>query len=188
MTHPDNFEHIYEKHKNRIYYYLQTLNIPYQLRDKFYAEGLYAMWVGFKNYDKSKGKLSTYLNYRIRFTMIDLIRRKERDNRATEKIKANQMINLHTGNRNRNRDQLLIHQTTPHIQDEKLWLDLKEKLTERQWKWIYYYIILDWPLKKIAEKERVTIEAVKGWAKMTRKKLRKDETFKKRLLNMIQIH
>lgn len=183
-----SFNDIYHQHKNRIHYYLHLLQIPYELRDEFYAEGMYALWLAYKQYNPKKGKLNTFLNYRIRFRMIDLIRQKEREKRTTEKMIQDQTITLHTGNRNRATDQPLIpSDTTIRIHDEQLWIDLKRKLTERQWKWVYYFIILDWPLKKIVEKENVTVEAVKGWAKMTRQKLRKDTTFKQQLKDAVQI-
>lgn len=58
MIEQETFTQIYRKHKSRIHYYLHTLQIPYQLRDEFYAEGMYAMWTAYKQYDQSKGKLS----------------------------------------------------------------------------------------------------------------------------------
>lgn len=186
MSSNNSFEHIYHQHKNRIYYYLHTLQIPYQLHDEFYAEGMYAMWLAYKRYDESKGKLSTYLNYRIRFTMIDLIRKKEREKETTEKMMKEKVINLHNGTRNRNNNQLLIPYNLPHIHDETLWLDIKKQLTARQWKWVYYFIVLDWPLRKIAEQENVTVDTVKGWAKMTRQKLRRNSDLKNRLREAIQ--
>lgn len=187
QTKQKSFEHIYEQHKNRIHYYLHLLHIPYELRDKFYAEGMYALWLAYKQFDSQQGNFTTFLNYRIRFRMIDLIRKKARGQQTKEQLIKNQKITLHTGNRNRATDQpLLSYDTTIHIRDEQLWIDLRNMLTDRQWKWVYYFIILDWPLKKIAETENVSIEAVKGWAKMTRQKLRKDKAFKKRLQQAIQ--
>lgn len=181
------FEHIFHQHKNRIYYYLHYLNIPYQLHDEFYAEGMVALWQAYEQYDSSKGNLTTFLNYQIRFKLIDLIRKKEREQRAIEKMRENEQIKQTTGNRNRGKNYpLLVHANTIKIHDESLWHELREKLTERQWKWVYYFIILDLSLREIADKENVTVDAVKGWAKMTRQTLRKDPTFKKRLLAVIQ--
>lgn len=186
MTVQYTFEHIYHQHKGRIYYYLHTLRIPVKLHDEFYAEGMYALWQAYEQYDCTKGELSTFLNYRIRFTMIDLIRKKERNKRVTEKIINEQKVILHQGNHNRNKGQLLFPNEEIQIQDDAIWLYLQKRLTKRQWKWIYYYIISDLSLKEIAHIENVSVEAVKGWAKTTRNKLRKDPTFKMKLLCAIQ--
>lgn len=180
-----SFNDVYNKHRDRIYYYLHTLQIPFQLRDEFYAEGMYAMWLAYEQYDETKGPLSTFLNYKIRFAMIDLIRKKEREREKTEQIIDQQITTIHTGNRKRHHDQLLLPDEQIQVKDKSLWVDLRRKLTNKQWKWVYYYIILDWPINKIANKEKVTVETVKGWAKMTRQKLRKDITFKKRLLGAV---
>lgn len=186
MTDQNTFEEIYYKHKGRIYYYLHSLHIPVKLHDEFYAEGMYALWQAFEQYDCTKGELSTFLNYRIRFKMIDLIRKKERNKRMTEKVITNQKIMLHQGNHNRNKGQLLLPNKEIQLHDKKIWRYVQKQLTERQWKWIYYYIILDLSLKEIAHKENVSVEAVKGWAKSTRNKLRKDPTFKTKLLCAIE--
>lgn len=45
-------------------------------------------------------------------------------------------------------------------------------MTEKQWDWVYYYVIHDMPLKEIAELKGVSVEAVKSWGKGARKKLR----------------
>lgn len=124
-------------------------------------------------------------NYRIRFRMIDLIRKIEREKHVEEKVIKEQTTKLHSGNKNRSKNQFLITSSQLKIKDNAIWHYVKNRLTVRQWKWVYYFIVLDKSLKEIAEIENVTIEAVKGWAKETRNKLRKDPTFKTKLLKTI---
>jgi|SRR5690625_2973819 len=175
-----SFDIVFHQHKKRIYYYLHQLNIPYKLHDEFYAEGLIALWEAYEQYDPSKGNLTTYLNYRIRFKMIDLIRKKERKKQAHESYLEAQKQILMTGNRDRGANfPLLDYTDSIDIRDEQFWQYIRNQLTDRQWKWVYYYVILGYSLREIAERENVTIEAVKGWAKMTRKKLKQDEVLKK---------
>ncbi|WP_405097313.1 sigma factor-like helix-turn-helix DNA-binding protein [Oceanobacillus sp. FSL H7-0719] len=55
--------------------------------------------------------------------------------------------------------------------------EVKAQLTAKQWDWVYYYIMLELPLKEIAEMKGVSVEAVKSWGKEARKKLRMGNTW-----------
>lgn len=58
------------------------------------------------------------------------------------------------------------------INNEELWQHVRNSLTKKQWKWIQYYILEGMTMKEIALKEDVSVEAVKGWAKEAKRKLR----------------
>ena len=59
------------------------------------------------------------------------------------------------------------------LDDPIPWRQLKSRLTEKQWKWVYYYILGDMSVRDIAIQENTTVEAVKGWGKQVRKKLKR---------------
>ncbi|MCM3739757.1 sigma-70 family RNA polymerase sigma factor [Oceanobacillus luteolus] len=167
------FEEIYEQNERRIHYHLHRLNIR-DHHQEFYQEGLIAMWSAYKNYQPDKGPLSTYFNYMIRNRLIDLIRKESRrlenEKLATSEDEgANDTATYHQVS-----ETTQSHITT-HLDsnmDDYMWKQIRNILTEKQWKWVRYYIIEDMTLKEIAENEGVSIEAVKSWAKEAKKKLR----------------
>lgn len=58
------------------------------------------------------------------------------------------------------------------MENEEMWQEVREVLTEKQWHWVYYHIIQGMKLKEIAEMKGVSVEAVKSWGKEARRKLR----------------
>ncbi|WP_449355166.1 hypothetical protein ACUL41_03275 [Virgibacillus natechei] len=60
--------------------------------------------------------------------------------------------------------------------------ELNSRLTTNQWKWMYYAVNEDMPIKAIAIQENTTADAVKSWGRQVRKKLRTDE-FRQLLTN-----
>ena len=168
------FEEILKQNERRIYYYIHKLNVkdPYQ---EFYQEGLVAMWNAYKTYHPDKGSLATYFNYMIRHRMIDLLRKKKREQQTDELIFQEEKQKIDLGNHTRKQDiSTLIHdQTDIPITDIYFWKHVKSNLTTNQWKWVYYYIIEDMTIKEITIIEGVSVEAVKSWGRQARKKLRK---------------
>ncbi|WP_087974846.1 sigma-70 family RNA polymerase sigma factor [Oceanobacillus rekensis] len=169
-----SFEEIFKQNERRIYYQMQRLGI-YDPSREFYMEGLYAMWVAYKKYQPDKGPLATYFNYTIRNRLIDLLRKKDRILQAEEKSREESKTQLMDGNYIRNS-----HTTYPlpsvsdiQLDDPTQWRQLKSRLTENQWKWVYFYILGDMSVKDIAIQENTTDEAVKSWGKEVRKKLKK---------------
>ena len=165
------FEEIFQQNENRIYYHMHMLGIrdPY---NEFYTEGLYALWLAYKKYEPNKGPLSTYFNFIIRSRLIDLIRKKSRIQEITDIVIEQQKTELENGNRFGTRKSPLFEMAEIEIQDLHVWEAIRAKLTEKQWKWVYYFIIKDMPITAIAKQEDVSTEAIKSWAKQTRKKLR----------------
>lgn len=164
------FEEIVKQNENRIYYQLHRLGIQ-DYDGEFYTEGLYAMWIAYKNYDTNKGPMATYFNFAIRNRIIDLIRKKvtTKENEASY-IQEAQTDETLTSNMEY-RDP--IKSAEEKIANTALWEKVFATLTEKQKKWVYYAIIKELTHKEIAEKEGVTVEAVKGWAKEAKIKLRR---------------
>ncbi|MFD1608854.1 sigma-70 family RNA polymerase sigma factor [Oceanobacillus luteolus] len=164
------FEEIFKQNENRVHYQMHKLGIRDQ-DGEFYSEGIYAMWRAYKRYEPDKGPMSTYFNYTIRYSLLDLMRKKIQQKEKEQAYLNKEITSITSGNRSSNSSLIPIPEMK--IIDEKLWKDVFSHLTVKQRKWVYYAIIRDMPLKEIADKEGVTVEAVKSWGKQARKKLRK---------------
>ncbi|MGM8365300.1 sigma-70 family RNA polymerase sigma factor [Virgibacillus sp. W0181] len=169
-----DFEEIVKQNERRIYFYIHKLDVK-DPHKEFYQEGLVAMWNAYETYRPDKGPLATYFNYTIRNRMIDLLRKKKREQDAKEAVVKEESQKIDLGNRTRKRETTaLIHdQTDIPVTDTHFWQQVKNRLTKNQWKWVYYFIVENIPIKDIAEQEGVSVEAVKSWGKQARKKLRK---------------
>lgn len=165
-----NFEEIVEQNRKRIYYQMQRLGIRDPYGD-FYAEGLHAMWMAYKKYEPDKGPLATYFNFMIRNRLIDKLRKDVRDQEKDEHIAEHKKQEMLEGSGWISPDAL--HENmSKQIEEQEFWREVKSHLTDKQWDWVYYYIIQDMSLKEIAELKGVSVEAVKSWGKGARKRLR----------------
>ncbi|WP_029270227.1 sigma-70 family RNA polymerase sigma factor [Virgibacillus alimentarius] len=179
-----SFEEIMKQNERRVHYHIHRLNVrdPHK---EFYQEGLVAMWNAYEKYEPDKGPLATYFNYSIRNRMIDLMRKKARALRNDEVFIEEEKKKMDNGNRScKDRLPLLDFSDIP-VDDRSVWKHVRERLTDNQWKWVASFIILELPLKEIARREGVTVEAVKSWGKQARKKLR-DAKLKEKLLVLVE--
>ncbi|WP_010096055.1 sigma-70 family RNA polymerase sigma factor [Ornithinibacillus scapharcae] len=165
------FEEIVKQNENRIHYQIHKLNIR-DPHNEFYVEGLYAMWIAYKNYQPDKGPLATYFNFVIRNRLIDLIRSKAREQKISDAYADKESIDKLDGNNSTASIFPLLKQEGIEIDDAKVWCEVKKILTPNQWKWVYYYVIQGFSQKEIAEQEGVSVEAVKSWSREARRKLR----------------
>lgn len=150
------FEKIFKQNENRIHYQMQRLGIS-DPNGEFFSEGIVAMWTAYKKYEPERGPMSTYFNYMIRYRLLDLIRKK-----VQEKEKEHALFT-----------EEITSSPLPEMVDEKQWEAVFSGLTRNQRKWVYYFITREMTLREIAEREGVSVEAVKSWGKQARKKLRK---------------
>ncbi|WP_082918173.1 sigma-70 family RNA polymerase sigma factor [Oceanobacillus sp. Castelsardo] len=171
MKENDMFEEIFKQNEKRIYYHMHKLGIRDPFGD-FYSEGLYAMWTAYQKYEPNKGPLATYFNYTIRNRLIDLIRKKTNDEQNEEDYVEKEILTSYNGNKHSASQMPIMDTSGIEVEDDVFWERVFSQLTEKQRKWVYYYIIRDMSLKEIAEQENASVEAVKDWGKQARKKLR----------------
>ena len=169
------FEDIYEQNKKRIHYQIHKLGIQ-DTHHEFYTEGIYAMWNAHKKYEPTKGPMGTYFNYHIRYRLLDMLRRKTTELNKADRITQLKQSEIDHGNKHTTSKQPLVHKTEITPNDTTFWTFIRSRLTHNQWKWVDNYIIQGMSQKEIAEKEDVTIEAVKSWAKGARNRLRLEES------------
>ncbi len=181
----NDFDAFFAQHERRIHYQIRRLHIPYQLYDDFFSEGLVAMWRAYDEYDESRANIGTFLNYRIRFRLIDLQRHLIREQEKIEIATEAQMVEQHSGNRDRSRNDFLIDVRGIELPDDTFWRDVRVRLSDNQWKWVKYYVIRGLSIKEIAHLENVSEVAVKSWARETRRKLR-NETFRERFTGILR--
>ncbi|MBP2077985.1 sigma-70 family RNA polymerase sigma factor [Oceanobacillus polygoni] len=175
------FEEIVNQNEKRIHYYIYQLKIRDNNED-FYSEGLFALWNAYETYEPNKGPMGTYFNFTIKNRLIDQIRKEVQ---AQEKLKHYTLKNKFQFNDGNYLSGLASNKPILGSKDitlgnDELWDQLETNLTNKQWKWVNYYILNDMSVKEIAEKEGVTVEAVKSWGKETRKKLR-DPDFREKI-------
>ncbi|WP_088052545.1 sigma-70 family RNA polymerase sigma factor [Virgibacillus dakarensis] len=176
------FEVIFKQNERRIYYHLHKLNIHDPHHD-YFQEGLVAMWNAYETYQPDKGPMATYFNFTIRNRLIDKIRKETRIKQNEQQVLLKQIPQVRDGNYLRSKESTnhpLPHLSELPLTDPSLWKELESRLTENQWKWVYYYIACDMSVKDIAIQENTTVEAVKSWGKQVRKKLC-NEAFRKSL-------
>ncbi|MFC3041454.1 sigma-70 family RNA polymerase sigma factor [Virgibacillus xinjiangensis] len=172
-----SFEEIYQQNQRRIHYQISKLNIidPHK---EYFQEGLCAMWNAYERYEPDKGPMATYFNYMIRNRLIDRLRKDIREQEKLESYIQEEKANYLADELSLPPDE---SPETPSAFTEllwdkpSLWIQLKSRLTQNQWKWVYYFIIDNMPIKEIAIQENTTQEAVKSWGKQVWKKLRTEE-------------
>ncbi|MTW88222.1 sigma-70 family RNA polymerase sigma factor [Virgibacillus dakarensis] len=165
-----SFEEIFRQNERRIHYHIHKLHIQ-DPHNEFYVEGLYAMWCAYKKYRPDQGVMSTYFNFTIRNRLIDMLRKKNRENQHQETFIQNEKQKMDNGNRDCRTNLPIPDMNGIELQDDVLWEKVRAMLTDNQWKWVKYHIIEGMPLKQIAEQEGVTVDAVKSWRKTAKKRL-----------------
>lgn len=174
-----NFETFFHTHERRIYYQMNRLNIPYHLHEEFYTEGLIALWKAYETFDPDQGNLGTYLNYRIRYRLLDHLRKRIRTDENNEKLLENTKVATDDGNRHRASGMPITDKQGIPLSKEPFWHEVKSHLTDNQWKWVKYFIIAELTIKEIMEIENVTADAVKGWGSRARKRLRDKDVIRR---------
>lgn len=177
---PFSFEDIFQQNERRIHYHIQRLDIRDSHKD-FFQEGLIALWDAYENYEPDQGPMATYFNFTIRNRLIDKIRKEARHTNNNEKVVMEHKTQLNGGNHFKTNETIypLVDKTEIPIEDSYFWKNLKNNLTDNQWKWVYYYIIKDMSIKEIAELEKKSEDAIKSWGRQARKNLRNKDLQKK---------
>ena len=174
-----DFNVFFEMNERRIHYQIQRLNINQDWYEEFYSEGIVALWQAYKAYEPSKGELGTFLNYQIRYRLIDLQRRKIRYSQVVEEANAEEKLKIDNGNRCRKTNNLLLDTVGIEIKDKAFWNEIQNRLSDKQWKWVKYFIIADLTIQEIMEIENVSDTAVKSWGREVRRKLREEGMYER---------
>lgn len=170
-----DFEQFFQANERRVHYQIHLLGIKGGWYDDFYTEGIFAMWQAYREFDETKGNLGTYINYRIRYRLIDLSRKLSRKFKGDNLVIEQGKTELTDGAYNRNTGMPIVNIPSITMKDPAFWDTIREQLTDNQWKWVHYFIIADLSIQEIMEIENVSADAVKGWGRAVRHKLRNEE-------------
>lgn len=167
-----DFDSFFRANERRIYFQMRRLGISGDLYEEFYSEGVLALWKGYKQYDSKRGNFGTFLNYQIRYRLIDLIRKRVRDQERVDEAIQEKTTQIDPGNRHRATGLPIANRCGIVLENEAFWEEVRSELTNNQWKWVHYFIIADLTIKEIMENVDVSADAVKGWGRQVRRKLR----------------
>lgn len=159
----DEFAEVVLQCNDIIYHLIHRLGIR-DPEGEFYQEGLIALWEAYRNYDYEKGKFTTYAYFIIQNRLKDLIRKKNRELEVQEKYKEHVQ-----------QDPSCYTYELEFPEDHCLLQQIKEVLTENQRKWLLLHRIAGYSYKEIAEMEGVTVDAVKNWGRLAKRKLKQFE-------------
>lgn len=167
-----DFELFFKQHEARIHFQIHRLGISPRSYDDFYSAGIVALWDAYREFDAARGNLGTFINYKIRFRLIDLLRKNIRQQKVMEEAIEEERVALESGNRHRASGRSLVEPTGLEVEDDTFWREVRSRLTDKQWLWVKYFIIAELSIKEIMELEGVSADAVKGWGRAVRDKLR----------------
>lgn len=153
------FNDVLRDHEKMIYYLIHKLGIR-NGEDEFYQEGVIALWKASETYDEARGKFSTYAYFLIHKALLSLIRKRNRQIEIENAYKI--MITAD------------ISQLTATIEtdfDAYLLKKIEQALTKNQMTWFRLFVLEDLSVKKVAEREGVSLDSVKSWGKRARPKI-----------------
>ncbi|WP_040978848.1 RNA polymerase sigma factor [Oceanobacillus jeddahense] len=175
-------EDFIEQNQRRVYYQMARLQIDEE-KEEYFQEGLVAMWRAYENYKPDKGPLATYMNFQIRNRIVDVFRKAMVEKKYLEQAGHERNVEIKSGNYSQvngkktsmevdggGDPQEMIDQS-----NENVFLKFTALLTEKQKVWFRGAIIEGLSNQEIADREEVSLEAVKSWAKGVKKKLRKKD-------------
>jgi RNA polymerase sigma factor (sigma-70 family) len=157
----ESFEELVVQYQPMIHKIIQSLHI-YRNKDEFFQTGLIGLWEAAQSFDQRKGSFS---NYAYTYMKGKMLSQMSQNNQFNEK---------------------LIHPKEEFWEtiegQESLFLEKEtiktycEGLTEKEAKWVKAMSIHQLSIKEIAEKENVSMSAVKQWRSGAIRKLKEKVT------------
>ncbi|MHC0038052.1 sigma-70 family RNA polymerase sigma factor [Pseudoneobacillus sp. C159] len=153
----ESFEALKVQYERMIHSIIRSLHI-YKNIDEYFQIGLIGLWQASENFDEKKGCFSSFA-----YTMI-----KGKILTALQKNKLFEERNVYV------QDEVLESIADNNCTDPNLETLLNSyctNLTEKEKKWFLYTTVYRYKMKEIAEKEKVSVSAVKGWRAGAREKI-----------------
>lgn len=157
-----SFMEIVEQNERRIHFFIHNLGI-YDQKGNYFQEGLFALWGAYQTFDETKDTFNKHVDHKIKDALMDTLTKQKRQIEKEQEVMRILQWN-----------QSLYSTRLTSTYDPFLWKNSQSKFTINQRKWIYQTIILDKPLKFIAEKEGKTVAAIKSHRRQVVKGIRKD--------------
>ena len=153
----ESFDELVVQYQPMIHKIIQSLHI-YRNQDEFYQTGLIGLWEASQSYNEGKGRFSNYAYSYMKGKML------------TQMNQDNQYLGKHV---------LSKKEAWENIEgQESLYLEKEtfqtycDGLTEKEATWVIAFSIEQLTIKEIAEREKVSLSAVKQWRSGAIRKLK----------------
>ena len=154
----ESFDELVVQYQPMIHKIIQSLHI-YRNEDEFYQTGLIGLWEATQSFDERKGSFSNYAYTYMKGKML------------YQMTQTNQFKDRHIHPQKEFWE--TIEEQDPSLVLEKETLQTYcEGLTEKEAKWVFASFIDQLSNKEIAEREKVSISAVKQWKSGAIRKLK----------------
>lgn len=145
----ESFDELVVQYQPMIHKIIHSLHI-YRNQDEFYQTGLIGLWEATKSFDDKKGSFSNYAYTCMKGKML------------YQMNQTNQWQEKHIHPLQKFWGTIEDHETSSLLEKEML-QTYCEGLTEKETKWVISSIIEQLSIKEIAERENVSVSAVKQW-------------------------
>ncbi|QIZ05509.1 sigma-70 family RNA polymerase sigma factor [Priestia megaterium] len=154
----ESFEQLVDQYQPMLHKIMHSLHL-YKHHEEFYQHSLIALWEASQRFNPQKGSFTNYAYTYIKgYLLMEL-----------KKLHQDQERNVHPD------EQFWDLAADPYSDDplqEEILLSYCETLTPNQKKWLLYTIRDRLSVKEIAELEKVSLSAVKGWRSGAREKVK----------------
>jgi RNA polymerase sigma factor (sigma-70 family) len=154
----ESFDQLVVQYQPMIHKIIQSLHI-YKNKDEFYQTGRIALWEAAQAFDERKGNFS---NYAYTYMKGKMLLQMSQHNHYTEK---------HIYQEQEFFDEMDGIESIHFLEKETIH-SYCEGLTEKEAKWVIAMSLDQLSVKEIAEREKVSVSAVKQWRSGALKKLR----------------
>ena len=166
----ETFEEVVQQYKPYIYHFIRR----YGIRDwegDFFQVGMIGLWQAWKNWDEDRASFSSYAYLCVRREILRLL------DYNSKKIAQQQAFLENVKHED------FVRKDDYALENEWLYV-VRDILTEKQWIWVNEFLLNGYSVREIATKYEVSENAVKGWGREARKKLKK-QWKKAQFLNMV---
>jgi RNA polymerase sigma factor (sigma-70 family) len=146
----ESFDELVVHYQPMITKIIKSLHI-YKNHQEFYQTGLIALWEAAQSFDERKGSFSNYAYTSIKGKMLSEM---TQNNRYMERNILPQQEEFWDG---------IEGQESPHFLEKETLQSYCDGLTKREATWVMESFINERSIKEIAERECVTLSAVKQW-------------------------
>jgi RNA polymerase sigma factor (sigma-70 family) len=153
----ESFDHIAVQYKPMIHKIIQTLHI-YKNQEEFYQTGLIGLWEAHQSFNPMKGE---FINYAYTYIKGQL---------QTEMLRSNRLEERYVYPEEEYWEIISGSEPARGLETEIL-LSYCQGLTEKETKWVMGTFIDGLSIRQLAEKENITVSAVKQWKSGALRKL-----------------
>ncbi|MFC4799406.1 sigma-70 family RNA polymerase sigma factor [Neobacillus sp. GCM10023253] len=154
----ESFEQLAEQYQPMIHKIIHSLHLYTDL-EEFYQLGLISLWEASQRFNPEKGNFTNYAYSYIRGKLLmelnKMAKSKERDFCPEEEFW-----------------EMAADCRKDSSLEREILLSCLEMLTPNQGKWLQYTLINDLSVREMAERESVTVSAVKQWREGARRRLK----------------